>query len=118
MVSMVSYEVPTPLQNKQRFKLLFDRDSSVRRILTFQCVQEVDMRYQNIYTLVEYDRIKRITVEEYVWNFHVLKTRVEPGEETLHMRLERAKHNYFLLLTNKSTKKVRETYFFKADKIC
>jgi hypothetical protein len=50
------------LKNKQRFKLLFESDSSVRRILTFQCVQEVDMRYQNIHTLVEDDRI---TVEEY-----------------------------------------------------
>jgi hypothetical protein len=54
---MVSYEILTPLKNKQRFKLLFERDSSVRRILTFQCVQEVDMRYQNIHTLVEDDPV-------------------------------------------------------------
>jgi hypothetical protein len=32
----------------------------VRRILTFQCVQEVDMRSQNIHTLVEDARIKGI----------------------------------------------------------
>jgi hypothetical protein len=32
------------------------------------------------------------------------------------MRLEGAKHNYFLLRTNKSTKKVRETYFLQQIK--
>jgi hypothetical protein len=79
---------------KQRFKLLFKKDSSARRILTFQCVQEVDMRYQNIHTLVEDDRI---TVKEYDWNFHVLKTiELNLWRRDLHMRIEGAKHNYFL----------------------